>query len=198
MFDTPERMLLGLLTGVAFGFVLHKARVADYAVILGQFLLRDWTVAKVMATAVAVGAVGVHTLVALGLADLHIKPFPVGGVLAGGVLFGVGLAVLGYCPGTTVAAAGSGRRDALVGVLGLFAGAALYVALYPQLRPVIHAGGDLGKLTLPGVLGVSPALVVALLVAGVAGALWLSENRRRDWRLSRPLGWLRRGRPAGW
>ena len=122
MFDSPDKLLLGLATGVVFGFLLQKGRVAKFPVIVGQFLLRDWTVVKIMGTAVVVGAVGVFALVAAGHAGLHVKPLLLGGVLSGGVLSGVGLAVLGYCPGTTVAACGEGRRDAVAGLLGMFAG----------------------------------------------------------------------------
>ena len=81
----------------------------------------------------------------------HIRPALLGGVLLGGVCFGVGMAALGYCPGTSVAGCGEGRRDAMVGVLGMFAGAALYVALYEQLAPVVNSLGDWGKITLPEV-----------------------------------------------
>jgi uncharacterized membrane protein YedE/YeeE len=102
-----------------------------------------------MATGVATGALGLHTLVQLGLARTHIKPLKVGGIVGGAVLFGAGLALLGYCPGTGVAAVGEGRKDALAGVLGMLAGAAAFVALSPRLAPVIEAGGDFGKLTVP-------------------------------------------------
>ena len=119
MFDSPDKLLLGLATGVVFGVLLQKGRVAKFPVIVGQFLLKDWTVAKIMGTAVVVGAAGVYALVATGHADLHVKPLLLGGVLLGGVLFGVGMTVLGYCPGTTVAACGEGRRDAAAGVLGI-------------------------------------------------------------------------------
>ncbi len=56
MFDSPEKLLLGLLTGIAFGVLLQKGRVAKFAVIVGQFLLKDWTVVKIMGTAVVVGS----------------------------------------------------------------------------------------------------------------------------------------------
>ena len=90
MFDSPDKLLLGLATGVAFGFLLQKGRVAKFPVILGQFLLKDWTVVKVMGTAVVVGSAGVFALVAAGHASLHVKPLLLGGVLLGGLLFGVG------------------------------------------------------------------------------------------------------------
>lgn len=179
MFDSPDRLALGLLTGILFGFLLQKGRVAKYHVILGQFLLRDWTVVRIMATAVVVGALGVYGLVELGWASLHIRPFLVGGVLLGGICFGVGMVVLGYCPGTTVAACGEGRRDAMIGLLGMLFGAGLFVGLYPLLQAVIKGLGDRGKITLPETLGVSPWLIIGALVAGAAVALLVSSNRRR-------------------
>ena len=96
------------MTGIAFGVLLQKGRVAKFAVIVSQFLLKDWTVVKIMGTAVVVGSVGVFALVAAGQASLHVKPLLLGGVLLGGALFGVGMTTLGYCPGTAVAACGEG------------------------------------------------------------------------------------------
>lgn len=73
----------------------------------------------------------------------------VGGVVGGSVLFGAGLSALGYCPGTSVAAVGEGRRDALAGVAGMLAGTAAFVALDPRLASLLEAGGDYGKVRLP-------------------------------------------------
>lgn len=179
MFDEPVKLALGLLTGILFGFLLQKGRVAKYHVILGQLLLKDWTVVKIMATAVIVGSLGVYGLVETGMASLHVKPALLGGVLSGAVLFGIGMAVLGYCPGTSVAACGEGRRDAMVGVLGMLAGAGAYVALYPSLRPLVHSLADWGKLTVPEVLGVSPWLIVAALFIAGGVLLWIAERKPR-------------------
>lgn len=179
MFDSPGRLLLGLVTGVVFGFLLQKGRVAKFAVIVGQFLLKDWTVAKVMGTAIVVGAVGVHGLVAADQAHLHIKPFLLGGVLVGGVCFGVGMAVYGYCPGTGVAACGEGKPDALAGVLGMLVGATAFVVAFPALQPVIKGLGDLGKLTLPEATGTAPWLWVAALVGGGLAVLAVLGSRRK-------------------
>ncbi len=168
MFDSPERLLLGLVMGILFGILLQKGRVAKFSVIVGQFILKDWTVVKIMGTAVVVGSVGVYALVDSGHANLHVKPFLLAGVLLGGVCFGVGMAVLGYCPGTGVAACGEGKPDAMVGVLGMLAGALAVVAAYPALQPVIKGLGDMGKITLPGATGTSPWLWIAgLLSAGL-------------------------------
>jgi uncharacterized membrane protein YedE/YeeE len=181
MFDSPEKLALGLLTGIIFGFLLQKGRVAKYEVIVGQFLFTDWTVVKTMGTAVIVGAVGVYVLVAADLASLHIRPLLFGGVLAGAVCFGIGMATLGYCPGTSVAGCGEGRRDAMVGVLGMLAGAGLFVLLFPRLQPVINGLGDGGKITLPELTLTSPWLWVSALVVGglIAFALTnLRSNKR--------------------
>jgi uncharacterized protein len=179
MFDSPGKLLLGLLTGVVFGILLQKGHVAKHAVIVGQLVFRDWTVAKIMGTAVAVGAVGVHGLVAVGATHLDVKPAELGGILAGAFCFGVGLAVLGYCPGTTVAAAGEGKRDAVAGIAGMLAGAGVFVAAYPAMQRVQHAIADWGKATWPTMTGTSPwpwvigiALVTALVYAH-------GRNRRR-------------------
>lgn len=156
MFDSPAKLALGLLTGIVFGFLLQKGHVAKHTLIVRQLLLRDWTMAKIMGVAIAVGGVGVYALVALGFAELSVKPMQVGGVLFGALCFGVGLAVLGYCPGTTVAAAGEGRKDALSGIAGMVVGAAAYVAAFSLVEALRGAFADYGKLTWAGLTRTAP------------------------------------------
>ena len=168
MFDSPGKLALGFFTGVVFGFLLQKGRVGKFEVIVGQFLLMDWQVLKVMLVAMAVGSIGVYGLVEADLATLSIKPFLYGGVLIGAVLFGIGMAVFGLCPGTSVAACGEGNRGAMIGVLGMLTGATVFVAAYPLIEPVIKGFGDGGKMALPNVLGVSPWLVIVGLLLVVA------------------------------
>lgn len=163
MFDSPQKLLLGFLSGILFGFLLQKGRVAKFRVIVGQFLLKDWTVAKVMLTAVAVGAIGVWAMVQMDLTTLHIKAAAFGGIIVGGLLFGAGMSVFGYCPGTGVAACGEGRRDAMVGVVGMLFGAIVYVVAFPSLQSLISGFGDWGKVTLSDVTGVSPWFFVVAL-----------------------------------
>lgn len=171
MFDEPLKLVLGLVTGIIFGVLLQKGQVAKFQKLMGQFLLKDFTVVKVMATAIAVGTIGVHALVALGLAEIHIQTASLARVIVGGVLFGTGLAIFGLCPGTSVAACGEGRRDAMIGVLGMFVGAGIYVAAFPALQPMIKSMADYGKVTLPQLTGTSPWLWVGGLVALIAIAL---------------------------
>lgn len=147
------KLLLGLLTGFAFGILLQKGHVCRRKVIVGQFLFRDFTVMKTMLTAIAVGGAGVFVLQSLGLVAFVIKPLQVGAILAGGTIFGAGMVILGLCPGTCVAAAGEGSKSALFGLLGMFVGAALYAEIAAGFAPLL-AWNDLGKATLPVQTGV--------------------------------------------
>lgn len=178
MFEPLPRLLLGLFTGFLFGVLLQKGRVAKYRVIVGQFLLRDGTVLKVMGTAVIVGAVGVFALRELEMVSLHIKPTLLGGVIAGGALFGIGMGLLGYCPGTSVAACGEGRKDAIAGVLGQLTGALVFITAYGWLDPLIKLG-DFGKITLPGVTHTSPWIwIAAIAIVGLVAGYWSGRPRQ--------------------
>ncbi|GAB7026012.1 YeeE/YedE thiosulfate transporter family protein [Geotalea toluenoxydans] len=179
MFDEPSKLLLGLVTGILFGVLLQKGQVAKFQVILGQLLLKDWTVFKIMGTAIAVGTIGVNILVAAGIASLHIQTASVARVVIGGTLFGIGMAVFGLCPGTSVAASGEGRRDAMVGVIGMLCGAGAYVALFPKLQPLFKSMPDFGKVTLPQFTQSSTG-GWALGVAVVLGAVVFLLHKRTD------------------
>lgn len=178
MFDSPSKLALGLVTGLVFGFLLQKGRAAKHEVIIGQLLFRNFTVVKIMGTAVAVGAVGVYALVAAGMTTIEVKPAAIGGVLLGAACFGTGLAVLGYCPGTTVAAAGEGKRDAFVGMAGMLAGAVLYVAMFPLIEAVRPRIANFGKVTWPELTATSPWPWV-LGIAFVTVALYLYSRAHR-------------------
>lgn len=173
MFESPSQLILGLFTGIGFGFLLQKGRVAKYQTILGQLLLKDWTAFKIMMTAVITGAIGVYFMVEKGAASLDIWPFQPAGMLLGAAFFGIGLAIIGYCPGTGMAGSGEGSRDAMVGVLGMLTGAGILVVGFNALEPVALGLGDWGKVTIPTLLGTSPWPVIAAVAVVVAVALWL-------------------------
>ncbi len=159
----PLHMAYGLLTGLVFGFLLQKGGVTKYRVIVGQFLLRDFTVLRVMVTAVIVGAVGVWFLFAQdwGVED-HLKATQLLAQAAGGAIFGIGMAILGYCPGTAIGALGDRSRHVIAGILGMLAGAALYAEAHPWAKDNVLPLGDWGKVTLPSLTGWSPWIFIAL------------------------------------
>ncbi len=171
------QLVLGLCMGVVFGFLLQKGGVTVYDVIIGQLILEDFTVLKIMLAAVVVGMPGVYLLRSLGLAELHPKPGSIGSTIVGGLLFGVGFALLGYCPGTVAGAVGQGSLDALLGgVVGALIGAWVFAAAYPTLQDKILNKGDFGMVTLPELLKVNAWLVVIPVAAGIVALLWVIES----------------------
>ena len=171
------QLVLGLVFGIAFGFLLQKGGVTKYDVIIGQLLLKDFTVVKVMLSAVIAGMFGVHLLQGLGMANSHVKGGSLGATAVGGLIFGVGFGVLGYCPGTIAGAVGNGFLDALVGgVPGIIIGSGIFAALYPRLQETILNRGDFGELTLPQLLKVSPWAVIFPLAAVLTALLWAIEH----------------------
>jgi uncharacterized membrane protein YedE/YeeE len=145
----PNLLWAGLLFGFLFGVLLHRGGVTDYNVIVNQFLFRDFTVLKVMFTAIVVGGVGLFILHGQELTNWHIKPANMLAVVLGALLFGIGMVIYGYCPGTGVAAIATGKLDALVGFIGMIVGAAAYALSYDWIAANILPVADLGKKRLP-------------------------------------------------
>ncbi len=162
MLDIVKALVLGIL----FGWSLHKAGLTHYARIVNVYRFRDMTVMRFMLTALVVGAFAIQAGIDLGFATS--APIPPTSMLAnvvGGVVFGVGMATAGYCPGTIVAEAGEGRLDAWVaGLSGLIVGAIVFGLLQPVVMPTLARVGALGRVTFASLTGASSWLV--LLVFG--------------------------------
>ncbi|MFO7609503.1 MAG: YeeE/YedE thiosulfate transporter family protein [Candidatus Krumholzibacteriia bacterium] len=167
----------GLAFGIVFGFLLQKGGATKYDVIVGQLLLTDFTVLKIMLSAVVTGMIGIYALKAFGWVELYPKSGSAGMNIIGGLIFGVGFAVLGYCPGTIAGAIGNGALDALVGGLaGILLGSGLFAALYPRLSEGILKKGDFGDLTLPRLFKANDWVIVIPAAALILGALYWLER----------------------
>lgn len=173
-----NELLLGLITGVLFGALLQQGRVLRYEKQVGAMLFRDMTILKFMLSAIIVGMIGINLLVSLGVVALSVKATAIGANLIGGLLFGVGWAVMGFCPGTSVGAVGEGRWHALFAIAGMLVGAAIYAEAYPALKDNVLAWGNFGKITLPQILGVSPWVVIPILTVGYLALFRLFEQRK--------------------
>lgn len=169
--------ILGLATGVAFGFLLQKGRVLRFDRQVGAMQLKDMTIFKFMLSAILVGMVGVLLMSKFGITTLSHKPLNLGGVILGGGLFGIGWAVMGYCPGTSIGAIAEGRWHAVFALVGMLLGAALYAEAYPYLLPTVLAWKDFGKIDLPGALGVSVWIIVPVFWVGVLGVFAWFEKK---------------------
>jgi uncharacterized membrane protein YedE/YeeE len=158
--------LLALFLGIMFGFALNKGGLTRYANIAGVYRFTNLTVIKFMMTAMSTAMIGLYGLKELGVITFPAVPatYILGNIL-GGLIFGIGMALAGYCPGTIAAGAGEGKLDYfLPGVSGLVAGALLFGFTYQWIFPVIVKVANLGNVTLPGLLGVNPLILVAIFV----------------------------------
>lgn len=150
-----KQLVLGAIFGVLFGFLLQKGGVAKYHVLMGSLLLEDFTVVKVMLTAILVGSIGIFSLHARGLVKLHIKSTRYAANVLGGLLCGVGFALMGYCPGTGAAALGQGNWDAVAAIIGLLVGSYIFAEVSGGLKKTVMKWGDRGKVMLPELVKVS-------------------------------------------
>ncbi|GBD41559.1 hypothetical protein HRbin39_00942 [bacterium HR39] len=176
-------LLSGLFLGLLFGFALEAAGFGSPRRLTGQFLLRDWSVFKVMFTAVIVAALGLwlfQTLGWLGPGSYFVPGLLLYGTFFGGVLIGVGFMLGGYCPGTSAVGLASGRIDALVFMIGMVAGSAVYAAVFDWIRPFALATAGPGGWTLPQLFGVPDIVVIAALavIAFLGWKLGTAMERR--------------------
>ncbi len=119
LFAHPAVLLGGLGIGFVLGFLLQKGHLARFDTIIGQFLFKDFTMMRFLLAALVTGGVTLYTLHALGIvATIPAAQSSLFGSITGGVCLGIGMALLGYCPGSTLAAVGQGAQDALFGIAG--------------------------------------------------------------------------------
>jgi hypothetical protein len=168
---------LAIPMGILFGVLLHRGGVANYNVIVNQFRFKDFTVLKIMFTAIIVGGLGVLLLKSTGHAQYHVKPANLLGVALGAALFGVGMVLYGYCPGTGVAAIATGSLHALIGFAGMLMGGVLYALSFAWVEANIQKVAALGKVRLPDVTGLPDWVWFAILIAIAAAVFWLLETK---------------------
>lgn len=172
-------LLLGLVTGIAFGYILYRAGVSRCGCIFDALNLLNLKAVKLMLTAVAVGSLLVYPMAALGWVSVGGKNLYVLGVLAGGAIFGLGFAVAGYCPGTALAALGAGRKDAWPMVLGGLLGALAYALVYPLLEPVLIQPLNFGRHSLPQLFGANPIVMGMVFGVLLIGVVWAIDRWER-------------------
>jgi len=169
---TPVSLAGAVALGVAFGFVLERSGFGRAQKLVAQFYLTDMTVFRVMFTAVVTAAVGSSLLSAVGVLDLKAVtinyPTFLWPMVAGGLLVGAGFVTSGYCPGTSVVAAASGKLDGLLTVAGVVVGGVAYAEVQPAMA-AFHDSGKLGGLFLYQLLHVAP-LTLSLVIVAVAAA----------------------------
>jgi len=159
--------VIGLIVGGLFGAGLFLGGLADPDKIIGTLRLKDFHALRTIAVFVLVGMLGTWILELSGMAHLSVKPAAILAVSIGGALLGIGFGLTGYCPGTGLACAASGRIDALVTVAGMFIGALVFILIYPAVVQPIDAIANYEKVTLPEITGIAAGFwVVPIVVVG--------------------------------
>jgi hypothetical protein len=161
--------LYGLLIGVAMGALIQRVGASSPRVILQNLRLENLTVIKFMATTIAVGMIAIYLIdaAAPGVMHFDIKPTYVIGVALGGLIFGVGFALGGYCPGTCVVGVGEGRKDAWVAIAGGIVGALVFTLAYSWLLEPFIKPMDLGKVRVQDYVGVAPVVIALAMGIGM-------------------------------
>lgn len=136
--------------GLVFGLLICYGKMNRYDTIAAQSVFAKMNVMKTIVMAMGVGSILIMVEVSLGLADFHAKPFMAVGTLLGGLIFGVGMALAGYCPGTMPISVGQGSVDALVGILGGLLGGAVFTVFYEPLSGLMTVSSEDTLFTLMG------------------------------------------------
>lgn len=178
---TDASLAAALAIGIAFGFTLEHAGLGSARKLVGQFYLTDFTVFKVMFSAIVTAMLGAFWLGRLGVLDLSRVYVPETWLvpqLVGGLAFGAGFAIAGLCPGTSCVAAITGRLDGLATMLGVLCGVGAMDALAPKLARFMESTAR-GTYTLPRALGLPDGMVVLLVVACALGGFALVDRLER-------------------
>lgn len=181
--------MITLFFGFIFGALLQSARLNRFDTISGMATLENFKVAKAIALAIGIGVILLNLEIGFGMASYHLKPFLLGGIVLGGLIFGMGMAILGYCPGTVMVSAGEGSLDAMVGILGGLAGGLVYTLVLPSLGSLI--GPNLGTFSLHTAFASDPFLFYSLMIPsglvfiGIAFVVHrLEKSKDKSWILA--------------
>lgn len=175
IFDQTTSLFFAVVLGFFFGLFLERGGLGDPHKLTGVFYLSDFTVPKVMFTAILVAGSGLYLLSDLGLLDMSkvwIVPTFFWPQITGGVLFGIGFVVSGYCPGTAVAGLASGRLDALVTIIGIGIGSLLFAVVYPLVEG-FYVSSSMEGITLPVLLNLNHWVIWAVIFALALGMFFL-------------------------
>jgi rhodanese-related sulfurtransferase len=174
-------LLIALLLGIAFGFVLEQAGFSSSRKLTGLFYGTDFTVLRVFFTAGVTAMIGVLVLVAFGWLDaelIYINPTFLHSAILGGAIMGVGFVLGGYCPGTSFCGAAVGRIDGMMFAAGGFLGIFAFGELFPSFRGLYTAGSK-GDLLVSAALGISPGLFAAGMILMALGTFVFTTRLER-------------------
>ena len=165
MFQTVQdeghgSVVLVFIIGMLFGSIIQYTKVHKFEKIAGFSMLKDTVVPKMLFLAIGIASIGLYFMIEAGWASYHVKPITLGGLIIGGIIFGVSMAIFGKCPGTGPVSVAEGRIDVMVGALGGILGGLVFTLYYDKLQLIM--GPNLGKLNLTGYFAGHQSLIVLL------------------------------------
>ena len=186
MFQTVQNeghgsVLLVFIIGMVFGSIIQYTKVHKFEKIAGFSMLKDTVVPKMLFLAIGLASIGLFFIIQLGWASYYVKPILLGGLIVGGTIFGISMAIFGKCPGTGPISVAEGRVDVMVGALGGIFGGLVFTLFYDKLKLLM--GPNLGKLTLTGYFqdhqGLT-ALIFGLVLVAISIAIPFLEETDED------------------
>jgi hypothetical protein len=189
-FTLGVELAIAFALGIGFGFSLERAGFGSARKLTAVFYLHDMAVVKVMFTAIVTAMVGLTVLAAAGVLDLkelYLEPTNFAAQGLGGLIFGAGFIIGGYCPGTAIVAIATARKDGMAFALGMLAGVLAYAELTPGIDAWIKATAQ-GEMTLPTATGLAMGwYALAFLAFLLLAARGMAALERR-FRHLRPQG----------
>jgi uncharacterized membrane protein YedE/YeeE len=184
-FGDGMSLVVAVLLGIAFGWFLERGGMGNARKLAGQFYFADLSVLKLMFSAILTAMLGLFWLSWAGLLDLsriYVPETFIAPQIVGGLVFGVGFATGGLCPGTSCVAAATGRKDGWALIAGMLVGVLVFGEAFPAIGAFADSTAH-GAWTLPQALGLSYGTVVGTIVAAAlgvfAGAEWLERHAER-------------------
>ncbi len=173
------KVIIGLIVGFVFGYTLQRTGITKYPRVMGMLLLKDFKILKFMLTAVTFSMIGFYTLDSLGVITLNPKPLD-WGKLAGGLTFGLGMGLLGYCPGTMLSRIGEGKKDAWVGLFGMVLGILFFAVNVKWFKMHFISNKMSGDIS--GALGISQWIIVPIAAIVFIGIIYLVNKKVDDYK----------------
>lgn len=170
-----------LLIGFSFGYVLELAGFGQSTKLAAQFYLRDMTVLKVMFTGIIVAMVLIFWTTSLGLLDYNliwVNPTYIWSGMIGGLIMGFGFIIGGFCPGTSLVSAATGKIDGIFFAGGVFFGIFMFGETVGYMDRFFNAT-YLGRFTLQEYFNVDAGIVVLGVVVMALFMFWGGEQLER-------------------
>jgi uncharacterized membrane protein YedE/YeeE len=181
----PEyNLLIGAIIGVGFGFLLEASGFTNTRKLAGVFYGYDATVIKVFFTAAVTALIGLFIMHNLGWIDVTKTFYPKTfwlPTLIGGLIMGLGFIIGGFCPGTSLSAAVTGKIDAWSFIAGVFIGIAGFIFTYDFLWKGLRNAGNMGKVDAAQWLGIKEGVFIFLFTLVAVGSFWVYQKWQDRW-----------------